>query len=89
MNAGMSAVFKSKTRDEWCAIMQGTDVCFAPVLSLSEAPRHPHMAERGSFVNHDGIVQPAPAPRFSRTPSAIRQTVTDDLADVVKEWSVR
>jgi alpha-methylacyl-CoA racemase len=56
-------------------------------LSLSEAPDHPHMAERKVFVSHDGVLQPAPAPRFSRTPSAIRQTVTDDLADVVKEWS--
>jgi alpha-methylacyl-CoA racemase len=89
MKQKMTAVFKSKTRDEWCAIMQGTDVCFAPVLSLSEAPDHPHMAERGTFVSHNGIVQPAPAPRFSRTPSAIRQTVTDDLANVAKEWGSR
>jgi alpha-methylacyl-CoA racemase len=85
----MAAVFKSKTRDEWCAIMQGTDVCFAPVLSLSEAPGHPHMADREVFVTHDGVVQPAPAPRFSRTPSAIRHTVNVDLADVAKEWSAR
>jgi alpha-methylacyl-CoA racemase len=83
----MTAVFKSKTRDEWCAIMQGTDVCFAPVLALSEAPDHPHMAEREVFVTHDGVVQPAPAPRFSRTPSAIRQTVTVDLADIAEEWT--
>lgn len=89
MKQKMTEVFKTKTRDQWCAIMQGTDVCFAPVLSLSEAPDHPHMAERNVFVNHNGIVQPAPAPRFSRTPSAIRQTVTDDLAGVAREWSVR
>jgi alpha-methylacyl-CoA racemase len=87
MKQKMTAVFKTKTRDEWCAIMQGTDVCFAPVLSLSEAPDHPHMAERKVFVTHDGVVQPAPAPRFSRTPSAIRQTVTDDLVAVAKEWA--
>jgi alpha-methylacyl-CoA racemase len=87
MKEKMTAVFKTKTREEWCAIMQGTDVCFAPVLSLSEAPHHPHMAERKTFVSHNGIVQPAPAPRFSRTPSAIRQTVTDDLTGVAKEWS--
>jgi alpha-methylacyl-CoA racemase len=87
MKQKMTAVFKTKTRDEWCAIMQGTDVCFAPVLSLSEAPDHPHMAERNIFVTHDGVVQPAPAPRFSRTPSAIRQTVTDDLVAVAKEWA--
>ncbi|MDB5514873.1 MAG: L-carnitine dehydratase/bile acid-inducible protein [Tardiphaga sp.] len=87
MKEKMTAVFKTKTRDEWCAIMQGTDVCFAPVLSLSEAPDHPHMAERKVFVSHDGVVQPAPAPRFSRTPSAIRPTVTVDLAGVAKEWA--
>jgi alpha-methylacyl-CoA racemase len=87
MKAKMAAVFRTKTRDEWCAIMQGTDVCFAPVLSLSEAPDHPHMAERQVFVTHEGVVQPAPAPRFSRTPSAIRPTVNVELADVAKEWA--
>lgn len=86
MKAAMTAVFKTKTRAEWCAIMEGTDVCFAPVLSLSEAPDHPHMAAREIFVSHDGVVQPAPAPRFSRTPSAIRKTVTADIADVTREW---
>jgi len=89
MKAKMAAVFRTKTRDEWCAIMQGTDVCFAPVLSLSEAPDHPHMAERQVFVTHEGVVQPAPAPRFSRTPSAIRPTVTVDLADVAQQWAQR
>jgi alpha-methylacyl-CoA racemase len=87
MKEKMTAVFKTKTRDEWCTIMQGTDVCFAPVLSLSEAPDHPHMAERKVFVTYEGVVQPAPAPRFSRTPSAIRPTVTVDLAGVAKEWA--
>ena len=89
MKQKMTAVFKTKTRDEWCAIMQGTDVCFAPVLSLSEAPDHPHMAERKIFVTHDGVVQPAPAPRFSRTPSAIRSSVTTDLASAARDWSDR
>jgi len=60
-------VFKSKTRDEWCDIMEGSDVCFAPVLSIFEAPEHPHNKARHSFVEVDGVVQPAPAPRFSRT----------------------
>ena len=59
---------KRKTRDEWCALMEGTDVCFAPVLTMAEAPQHPHMAARKTFVELDGVVQPAPAPRFSRTP---------------------
>jgi alpha-methylacyl-CoA racemase len=88
LKAKMVEVFKTKTRAEWCDIMEGTDVCFAPVLSLSEAPSHPHMAERKIFVTHEGVVQPAPAPRFSRTPSAIRKTVEEDLAGVAKEWQV-
>ncbi|MCC6766490.1 MAG: CoA transferase [Deltaproteobacteria bacterium] len=68
----MAAIFRTKTRDEWCAIMENTDVCFAPVLSMSEAPRHPHNAARGTFTEVKGVVQPAPAPRFSRTPGAIQ-----------------
>ena len=63
----LAAVVKTKTRDEWDAAMQGTDVCYAPVLSLAEAPAHPHNAARKTFVEVDGVVQPAPAPRFSRT----------------------
>ncbi|MFP6797354.1 MAG: CaiB/BaiF CoA-transferase family protein [Pseudomonadales bacterium] len=60
-------VFKTKTRDEWCEIMEGTDVCFAPVLSVFEAPSHPHNIHRGTFIEVDGVVQPSPSPRFSRT----------------------
>ena len=67
----LAAVFKTKTRDEWCEIMEGSDVCFAPVLSILEAPDHPHNKERGTFVDVDGVVQPAPAPRFSRTAAAV------------------
>ena len=63
----LARIFKNKTRDEWCNIMEGTDVCFAPVLSLEEAPRHPHNRARNTFIDIEGIVQPAPAPRFSRT----------------------
>jgi alpha-methylacyl-CoA racemase len=62
-----AALFKTRTRDEWCAILEGTDACFAPVLTTDEAPHHPHNAARGTYVEIDGIVQPAPAPRFSRT----------------------
>ena len=58
----LAEIFKTKTRDEWCEIMEHTDVCFAPVLSLAEAPQHPHNVERGTFVELDGVVQPAPAP---------------------------
>jgi alpha-methylacyl-CoA racemase len=65
----LAAVFRTKTRDEWCAIMEGTDVCFAPVLGLAEAPNHPHNKARGTFYKADGMNQPAPAPRFSGTPT--------------------
>jgi alpha-methylacyl-CoA racemase len=66
----LQAVFATRTRAAWCELLEGSDACFAPVLSLAEAPRHPHNIARGTFVEVDGIVQPAPAPRFSRTPSA-------------------
>jgi len=65
--AELAEVFKTRTRNEWCEIMEGTDICFAPVLSIREAPEHPHNKERQTFVEVDGLVQPAPAPRFSRT----------------------
>jgi alpha-methylacyl-CoA racemase len=79
-------VFKSRTRDAWCAIMEGTDICFAPILTMKEAPAHPHMAAREIFVTRHGVTQPAPAPRFSRTPSAIRDAAMADIADVTREW---
>ena len=60
-------IFLKKTRDEWCELMEGTDVCFAPVLDMSEAPQHPHNIERKTFIDLEGVTQPAPAPRFSRT----------------------
>ena len=60
-------IFLKKTRDEWCELMEGTDVCFAPVLDMSEAPQHPHNKERKTFIDLEGVTQPAPAPRFSRT----------------------
>lgn len=63
----LTDIFKQKTRDEWCEIMEGTDICFAPVLSLEEAPEHPHNVFRKTFLEVDGVLQPAPAPRFSRT----------------------
>ena len=81
-------VFKTKTREEWCKIMEGTDVCFAPVLTMAEAPQHPHMAARKIFISRHGVTQPAPAPRFSRTPSAIREPETGDIAELTNEWKV-
>jgi alpha-methylacyl-CoA racemase len=71
MKKRMAALVKTKTRDEWCELLEEYDTCFAPVLDASEAPDHPHNRERGTFVEVAGVVQPAPAPRFSRTPSEI------------------
>jgi alpha-methylacyl-CoA racemase len=68
----LARVIATRTRDEWTAIMGGTDVCFAPVLTLDEAPQHPHNAARQTFVEVKGVTQPAPAPRFSATPGAIQ-----------------
>jgi alpha-methylacyl-CoA racemase len=67
LKAKLTALFLTKTRAEWCTLMEGTDVCFAPVLSLAEAPLHPHNAARGTFVDVGGMTQPAPAPRYSET----------------------
>jgi alpha-methylacyl-CoA racemase len=69
----LTRVFKSKTQAEWCRIMEGTDVCFAPVLSLREAPEHPHNRARGTFVEVAGVRQPGPAPRFARTPGRVQR----------------
>src|ERR1700749_1751068 len=82
----LTDVFKSKSRDEWCKIMEGTDICFAPILTMKEAPSHPHMAAREVFVTRHGVTQPAPAPRFSRTPSAIREPEKAEIADITSEW---
>jgi alpha-methylacyl-CoA racemase len=67
----LTELFETKTRDEWCSLMEATDVCFAPVLTMGEAAKHPHNVERGTFVEIAGTVQPAPAPRFSRTPGEV------------------
>ena len=69
LKARFDAIFRSRTRDEWCALLDETDTCFAPVLSLSEAPCHPHNVARGTFIKADGLVQPSPAPRFLGTPA--------------------
>ena len=67
LKAKFAALFATRTRDEWCTLLEGTDACVAPVLDMAEAPRHPHNRARGSFVELAGVTQPAPAPRFSRT----------------------
>lgn len=69
--ARLADLFRTKSREEWCALLEDTDACFAPVLSLAEAPLHPHNQARGVFVEAGGLLQPAPAPRFSRTPARI------------------
>ncbi|HMQ25183.1 MAG TPA: CaiB/BaiF CoA-transferase family protein [Acidimicrobiales bacterium] len=72
MKERLAAVFRTRTRDEWCALLEGTDACFAPVLEPDEAPNHPQLRERGTFCDVGGVVQPAPAPRLSRTPPAVQ-----------------
>ncbi len=69
----LAGIFATRTRDEWCEVMEGTDICFAPVLSMDEAARHPHNVERSTFVEVAGITQPAPSPRFERTPGEIQR----------------
>ena len=84
-----AALFKTKTRDEWCKIMEGSDICFAPVLSMAEAPKHPHNQLRGTFVEVEGVVQPGPAPRFSRTPSKIQRPPAkpgEHTEEALREW---
>jgi alpha-methylacyl-CoA racemase len=73
MKARVAALIRTKTRDEWCRVLDASDACFAPVLSMAEAAAHPHNVHRGTFTEVAGLVQPAPAPRFSRTPGAIER----------------
>jgi alpha-methylacyl-CoA racemase len=82
-------LFATRTRSEWCALLEGTDVCFAPVLDMAEAPRHPHNAARATFVERDGVTQPAPAPRFSRTEAEIGAPASgpgQDSDAVLEDW---
>jgi alpha-methylacyl-CoA racemase len=82
----LAAIFKTKTREEWCRLLEGSDACFAPVLSLDEAPDHPHNRARATFVTVDGIVQPAPAPRFSRTPAAMPTPPQAPASAALRDW---
>ena len=88
----LSEIFLGKTRDEWCTIMEGTDVCFAPVLTMSEAAKHPHNVARKTFIEIAGTTQPAPAPRFSRTTAAIPDAPAHAGAnsrEVLTDWGVK
>lgn len=86
VRAKLEALFRARTRDEWCALLEGSDACAAPVLSLAEAPAHPHNRARGTFVEAGGVVQPAPAPRFSRDGevAAAMPNGRDDTAETLE-----
>ena len=89
MKERLGAIFLTRTRDEWSAVMEGTDVCFAPVLTMQEATQHPHNVLRGTFTEVAGIVQPAPAPRFSRTGAEVQRPpahVGQHTVEVLGEW---
>lgn len=91
MKRKMAAKFKTKTRDQWCRIMEGSDACFAPVLSLNEVSRHPHMTAREAFVAVDGLVQPAPAPRFSRSKPKIQgppPRAGQHTGEALRDWGI-
>jgi alpha-methylacyl-CoA racemase len=85
----MAAVFRTKTREEWCALLERSDACFAPVLTPLEAPDHAHNRARGTFLELGGVLQPAPAPRFSRTAAAVPDPPMhpgNDTEDVLGRW---
>jgi alpha-methylacyl-CoA racemase len=89
MRETLASRFKTKTRAQWCAFLEGTDVCFAPVLDMEEAMRHPHNLARNAHVEFNGIIHPAPAPRFSATPSEIRKAAPapgEDTEAALTEW---
>ena len=86
----IAKVIQTRTRDEWCAVFEGTESCFAPVLTLEEAPHHPHLRERATYVEVDGVTQPAPAPRFSRTvpstPKAFQPWNREEAQEILGSW---
>jgi alpha-methylacyl-CoA racemase len=89
LHARLAAAFAGRSRDAWLAVFDNTDACVTPVLDLDEAPRHPHNLARGTFVEHDGVVQPAPAPRFSRTAAEIARPAAapgEHSMDVLRDW---
>jgi alpha-methylacyl-CoA racemase len=89
MKARFTALFKTRSRDEWCAVLEGTDACFAPVLDMAEAPAHPHNQARATFIEVDGVTQPAPAPRFSRTAPQVNGAASApgfDSAAILADW---
>jgi alpha-methylacyl-CoA racemase len=91
LRASIEDLMMTRTADEWCELLEHTDACVSPVLTMAEAPYHPHLADRGTFVDVDGVRQPAPAPRFSRTPTAVRRGQKEilPLDDAIQRWSKR
>jgi alpha-methylacyl-CoA racemase len=87
MRARFEQIFLSQPQAHWCELLENTDACFAPVLPMSEAVKHPHNLARGTFVDHSGIVQPAPAPRFSGTPTAIQGSAAADVS-TLRAWNL-
>lgn len=91
MSAKVAEVIRSKTREQWTALLESTDVCFAPVLSMAEAPAHAHNAARETFIEVDGVIQPGPAPKFSRTPGAVQGPPARpgaNSAEILKDWGI-
>lgn len=91
LRTAVAARFRTRSRTEWTEVFEGTDACVAPVLSLREAPGHPHLAARATYVEHGGLTQPAPAPRFSATPTAVRRPPARpgaDTEEVAADWDV-
>jgi alpha-methylacyl-CoA racemase len=86
MERRFAETFVSKTRAEWTAIFEGRDACVTPVLTMAEAPRHPHNAARQTFVETDGIVRPAAGPRFSRTPSSYPESNRGEFDELLRRW---
>jgi len=88
LRQAIASAVARRSQEAWCQLLEGTDVCFAPVLTLQESAAHPHIRARGSFVEFNGVSHPAPAPRFSRTPASIQETAPASLADLLKAWAV-
>ena len=89
MKERLKTLFRTKTRDEWCKIMEGSDICFAPVLSMGGSAAAPDMKHRGTFVEENGVTQPGPAPRFSRTPSKIQRPPArpgEHTEEALRDW---
>jgi alpha-methylacyl-CoA racemase len=91
LRQNLEALFRTRSQAEWCALMEGTDICFAPVLDLHEAPRHRHNRARGTYVDIGGLIQPGPAPRFSRSVPEVAHPPHQpgaDTEEVLDDWEV-